>query len=111
MPGPYGRIYFTNPSASGEVKPVHSAPCIECGVTCYRQTYIPGGRGWIFRCRSCDPVRPVIDRHTDRYKRPMSYVPSNYDVERTNAELRAGNLVARKGPRAPVIEGFQIKPH
>ena len=112
MPGKYGAIQFVI-GAPTEQKPIEVGACVECKSTCYRQTFIVG-KGWIWRCYVCDPVRPHLDRHRDRDRRPMSYVPAGYDriakAERTNADLKAGNKVARRGDGSEV-SGFRVRVH
>lgn len=112
MPGFNGAVNFIVGEPS-EQKPVDSGQCVECGSTCYRQTFIPG-KGWFWRCYACDPVKPRVDRHTDRQKRPMSYVPKEFErtmhAERVNLELKKGNKVARRADGSEV-SGFRMKVH
>lgn len=112
MSGKHGAISFLVGSPS-EQKPVDSGQCVECGSVSYRQTFVPG-RGWFWRCYACDPDKPRIERRMDRNKRPMGYVPSGYDriarADKINAELKAGNKVARRANGAEV-SGFRVKVH
>ena len=112
MPGKYGAVHFLVGSPS-EQKPIEFGACVECGSTCYRQTFVTQ-RGWFWRCYACDPVKPRVERRHDRQKRPMGYVPAGYEriakAERINAELKAGNKVARRVDGSEV-SGFRVKVH
>ena len=112
MPGFNGAVNFIVGSPS-EQKPVDSGQCVECGSICYRQTFTPG-TGWRWRCYACDPDKPRIERRTDRARRPMGYVPAGYDrvarADKINAELKAGNKVARRADGSEV-SGFRVKVH
>ena len=112
MPGKNGAVQFVVGWPTQQ-KPVEHGVCVECGSDSYRQTFVPK-QGWFWRCYSCDPVQPRIDRHTDAKKRPMSYVPSTYQriahAEQVNADLKAGNKVARLGS-GKVVEGFKMRVH
>lgn len=78
MPGIYGSVDFIVGSPSSP-KPTRSGPCVECGKTVYRETYLVADKTWVWRCYGCDPYQPVIERkYVGQTMNPMGYVPRSY---------------------------------
>lgn len=85
MPGTYGRTVHI----VGEVSTPKAAAggnCAVCRHFTYRHIYLLG-QGWVYRDRSCDPVKAIVERRYARSDKgadyvPMGYVPSNYPIER-----------------------------